>query len=217
MILSATLRDIFKRLLDRYGALFWWPAETPFEVCVGAILTQNTAWTNVEKAIAALKQAGIMSPETLHASDPEQLAHLIRPAGYFNVKSQRLKAFTTWLFLNHQGSLERMFSGDWQELRAELLQLRGIGPETLLYAGHKATFVVDAYTRRLFQRLGLLPDDAGYEQTRAMFMNNLPGDVALFNEYHALIVEQCKRFCRAKPLCNGCPLCDVCPSRSLFP
>jgi len=217
----AALMDIFKRLLDRFGALAWWPAETPFEVCVGAILTQNTAWSNVEKAIIALKQSGIMTPETLHASDPQQLAQLIRPAGYLNVKSQRLKAFMTWLFLNHQGSLERMFSGDWQELRAELLRVRGIGPETadaiLLYAGNKATFVVDAYTRRLFQRLGLLREDAGYEQTRAMFMNTLPEDVALFNEYHALIVEQCKRFCRAKPLCNGCPLCDVCPSRSLFP
>jgi len=221
MSLPAALMDIFTRLLERYGALAWWPAETPFEVCVGAILTQNTAWTNVEKAISALKQAGIMTPETLQASDPQQLAQLIRPAGYLNLKSQRLKAFTTWLFLNHQGSLERMFAGDWQELRVELLRVRGIGPETadaiLLYAGQKATFVVDAYTRRLFQRLGLLPDGAGYEETRAMFMNNLPGEVAMFNEYHALIVEQCKRFCRAKALCDGCPLCKLCPSRSTSP
>jgi endonuclease-3 related protein len=214
-----TLQEIFKRLFDRFGPLKWWPAETPFEVCVGAILTQNTAWSNVEKAISALKQAGIMSPEALHESDPEQLARLIRPAGYFNVKSRRLKDFSTWLFRNYHGSLEQMFTDDWLELRAELLRVRGIGPETadsiLLYAGNKPTFVVDAYTGRLFLRLGLLPEAAGYDYTRALFMSNLPEDVSLFNEYHAQIVQQCKRFCRVKPLCSCCPLCDVCASRLL--
>lgn len=212
-----TLCDIFDRLHDRFGPLNWWPAETPFEVCVGAILTQNTAWTNVEKAISSLKQAGIMTPEVLHGSDPEQLALLIRPAGYFNVKSRRLQDFTAWLFLNHDGSLDSMFAGNWQELRTELLQVRGIGPETadsiLLYAGNKPSFVVDAYTRRLFRRLGLLPEAAGYDEIRALFMNNLPEDVLLFNEYHAQIVEQCKCFCRTKPLCSGCPLFSSCPSR----
>jgi endonuclease-3 related protein len=212
-----TLQEIFDRLLARFGPLHWWPAETPFEVCVGAILTQNTAWTNVEKAIRALKQAGIMTPGTLHGSDQEQLAGLIRPAGYFNVKSRRLKDFTAWLLFHHHGSLEQMFTVDWHDLRAELLGVHGIGPETadsiLLYAGNKPTFVVDAYTRRLFLRLGLLPEAAGYDHTRALFMNNLPEDVALFNEYHAQIVEECKRFCRVKPLCSGCPLCDSCPSR----
>ena len=212
-----SLLEIHNRLLKRFGTLHWWPADTPFEVCVGAILTQNTAWTNVEKAIHALRQAGIMTPEALHNSDPDQLARLIRPAGYFNLKSRRLKDFTTWLFLMHQGSLERMFTVDWQELRAELLGVRGIGPETadsiLLYAGDRPTFVVDAYTRRLFQRLGLLPESAGYDQTRALFMKHLPQDAALFNEYHAQIVEQCKQFCRKKPLCSGCPLFDSCPSR----
>jgi len=211
------LFEIFRLLFERFGPLHWWPADTPFEVCVGAILTQNTAWTNVEKAICALKQAGIMTPATLHDSDPEQLARLIRPAGYFNLKSRRLKDFTTWLDVNHQGSLERMFTVDWQKLRVELLQVRGIGPETadsiLLYAGDRPTFVVDAYTRRLFQRLGLLPESAGYEESRALFMNHLPQDVALFNEYHAQIVQQCKLFCRKKPLCSGCPLFDSCPSR----
>jgi len=212
-----SLLEIFNRLLECFGPLHWWPADTPFEMCVGAILTQNTAWTNVEKAIMALKRAGIMTPETLHNSYPEQLAQLIRPAGYFNVKTRRLKDFTAWLFLNHQGSLDRMFAGNWQELRADLLRVRGIGPETadsiLLYAGNKPTFVVDAYTRRLFRRLGLLPEAAGYDDTRALFMKNLPEDVPLFNEYHAQIVEQCKRFCRARPLCSGCPLCISCPSR----
>jgi endonuclease-3 related protein len=212
-----SLLAVFNRLFDRYGPLKWWPADTPFEVCVGAILTQNTSWINVEKAVTALKQVGIMSPETLHGCDTEQLARLIRPAGYFNVKSRRLKDFTSWLFLNNQGSLERMFAGNWHELREELLRVRGIGPETadsiLLYAGNKPSFVVDAYTRRLFRRLGLLPEAAGYDETRDLFMNSLPEDVQLFNEYHAQIVEQCKQFCRVKPLCSGCPLDNSCPSR----
>jgi endonuclease III related protein len=206
--------DIYRRLSERFGPLSWWPAETPFEVCIGAILTQNTAWTNVEKAISALKQAAIMTPAAVRDVEPEQLAKLIRPAGYFNVKSTRLKAFVSWLLLHHQGSLEQMFAGDWRTLRTELLQVRGIGPETadsiLLYAGNKPTFVVDAYTRRLFHRLGLLPEDAGYDETRALCMTHLPADVQLFNEYHALIVEQCKQFCRKKPLCTGCPLFDGC-------
>lgn len=205
---------IYQGMYERYGALSWWPAETPFEVCIGAILTQNTAWTNVEKAICALKQARIMTPAAMRAIEPEQLALLIRPAGYFNIKSQRLKEFVSWLFLHHGGSLEQMFAGDWRALRADLLRVRGIGPETadsiMLYAGNKPTFVVDAYTRRLFHRLGLLPEDAGYDETRALFMTHLPDDVLLFNEYHALIVEQCKQFCRTKPLCNGCPLFDSC-------
>jgi endonuclease-3 related protein len=218
MITPLPLREIFGRLLAMYGPLGWWPAETPFEVCVGAILTQNTAWTNVEKAISALKQAGIMTPETVNVCDPGLLAGLIRPAGYFNLKSRRLKDFTAWLFLEHQGSLERMFAGDWHVLRTELLRVRGIGPETvdsiLLYAGAKPSFVVDAYTRRLVLRLGMVTASAGYDHIRDLFMTGLPEDVPLFNEYHALIVEQCKRFCRAKPLCSGCPLSDCCPSRS---
>jgi endonuclease-3 related protein len=216
MTVPLSLPEIFRRLCDRFGPLDWWPAETPFEVCVGAILTQNTAWSNVEKAIRALKLEGLMSPDSLHECDPEMLAQLIRPAGYFNVKSQRLKDFTAWLFLYHRGSLEQMFAGNWQKLREELLRVRGIGPETadsiLLYAGNKPSFVVDAYTRRLFRRLGLLPEAAGYDETRALFMNGLSEDVRLFNEYHAQIVQQCKRFCRSKPLCSGCPLGDSCPS-----
>ena len=214
MTIGQQLQDIFTRMLDRYGPLQWWPAETPFEVCVGAILTQNTAWTNVERAIAALKAADLLSAEGLHTVPAEQLAALIRPAGCFNVKSRRLKAFVAWLFEQHGGSLERMFGGDWHELRQELLTVPGIGPETcdsiLLYAGHKPTFVVDAYTRRLFHRLGLLPEKAGYELTRALFMENLPNHAPLFNEYHALIVEHCKRFCKARRRCAGCPLASRC-------
>jgi endonuclease III related protein len=208
------LTDIFEQLLDHHGPLRWWPAETPFEVCVGAILTQNTAWTNVEKAIIALKQADVLNPEGLRDIELEKLATLIRPAGYFNVKSRRLKDFIEWLFAKYGGDLEKMFDREWRILRNEFLKVRGIGPETcdsiLLYAGQKPTFVVDAYTRRLFHRLGLLSVSADYEETRALFMEHLPSDTALFNEYHALIVEQCKQFCRKTPRCDGCPLAIRC-------
>jgi endonuclease-3 related protein len=204
------LLDIFDTLLDAYGPRSWWPAETPFEVCVGAILTQNTNWGNVEKAIANLKDAGILSPEGLRDAVVERLAELIRPAGYFNVKSARLKDFIGWLQGEHGGSLEKMFAGDWRMLREELLTVRGIGPETcdsiILYAGHKPSFVVDAYTRRLFSRLGLIAENAAYESVRTLFMENLPADTELYNEYHALIVQHCKERCRKKPLCAECPL-----------
>ena len=214
MIRLPSLMEVYDRLFEQYGPRHWWPAETPFEVCIGAILTQNTAWTNVEKAIAALKVNDCLSPEALRDAAPDDLAALIRPAGYFNLKSRRLKDFVDWLFRCHDGSLEGMFAGDWQELRAELLHVRGIGPETadsiLLYAGGRPTFVVDAYTRRLFRRLGMLAESTGYDEMRSLFMGTLLPDVQLFNEYHALIVEQCKRFCRTRPVCCGCPLQEVC-------
>lgn len=209
------LMAVFERLHTRFGPLHWWPADTPFEVCIGAILTQNTAWTNVEKAIVNLKGAGMLTPAAIRDCPADRLADLIRPAGYFNVKSRRLKDFVDWLFLHHDGSLEQLFSGDWQHLRTELLKVRGIGPETadsiLLYAGGQPTFVVDAYTRRLFHRLGWLTESAGYDLTRRLFMTTLPANVPLFNEYHAQIVEQCKRYCRVRPLCTDCPLQARCP------
>jgi len=205
-----TLLEIFDILHSAYGPRHWWPAETPFEVCVGAILTQNTNWGNVEKAIANLKREGLLSPEKLQNLPVSRLAALIRPAGFFNVKSARLKDFLAWLFTAHGGSLEELFSGDWRELRTELLAVRGIGPETadsiLLYAGQKASFVVDAYTKRLFSRLGLVGSIVGYDQLRDLFIAHLPADVELFNEYHALIVEHCKTRCRTKPLCGECVL-----------
>ena len=209
------LPEIFDTLLDAYGPRFWWPAESPFEVCVGAILTQNTNWANVEKAIANLKEAGLLTAEGLRDVALERLAELIRPAGYFNVKSIRLKDFIGWLYGEHGGNLEAMFAGDWQRLRQELLGVRGIGPETcdsiLLYAGHKPSFVVDSYTKRLFSRLGLFSENAAYEEFRALFMRNLPSDTELYNEYHALIVQHCKEHCRTKPLCAECPLLPRCP------
>ena len=205
--------ELFEALQKRYGARHWWPADTPFEVCVGAILTQNTNWGNVEKAIANLKREGLLSVDALWEIDQERLAELIRPSGFFNVKSARLKGFLGW-FQERYGSLDAMFSGDWRTLREELIAVKGIGPETcdsiLLYAGGKPSFVVDAYTRRLFSRLGLVREEDDYHRVRALFMDTLPCDVALFNEYHALIVEQCKRHCKKKPSCDGCPLHGLC-------
>jgi len=208
--MRTVLLEIFDILHAAYGPRFWWPAESPFEVCVGAILTQNTNWGNVEKAIVNLKREGLLSPEGLRDIPSERLSELIRPAGYFNVKSVRLKDFIGWLFAEYGGSLEGMFSGDWRELRVVLLKVRGIGPETcdsiLLYAGHKPSFVVDAYTKRLFSRLDLISSTATYDEVRDLFMGNVPADVELFNEYHALIVQHCKERCRTKPLCGECML-----------
>ena len=209
-MMKETLLHIFELLLAQYGPLHWWPAETPFEICVGAILTQNTNWRNVEKAIVNLKQAGVLTAEAFRDLPRERLAALIKPAGFFNVKSVRLQEFIRWLYGGYGGSLENMFSGDWRELREEMLKVKGIGRETcdsiLLYAGHKPTFVVDAYTVRLFSRLGLVRENAGYEEVRSLFMMNLPGDAGLFNEYHALIVQHGKDHCRKKPGCKGCVL-----------
>ncbi|MBT1073796.1 endonuclease III domain-containing protein [Geobacter grbiciae] len=215
-MLDAVLLEIFDTLHAAYGPRHWWPADTPFEVCVGAILTQNTNWGNVEKAIVNLKRGGLLSPEALRDVSVGLLAEAIRPAGYFNVKSLRLKDFVGYLWERHGGSLERMFAGDWHALREELLGVRGVGPETadsiLLYAGGKPTFVVDAYTKRLFAALGILNGSAGYDEVRDLFMANLPPDVRLFNEYHALIVEHGKRHCRKRPLCPGCGLHLFCRS-----
>lgn len=208
------LLQIYERLFQQYGPRHWWPAETPFEVCVGAILTQNTNWGNVEKAIANLKEARLLTPGALRAVPVRELAEVIRPAGFFNVKSVRLKEFVAFLFARYEGDLARMFAGEWRELREALLGVRGIGRETcdsiLLYAGGKPTFVVDAYTKRLLAALGLAVPTAGYEEVRALFMENLPNDPQLFNEYHALIVEHCKVHCRKKPRCSGCALHLLC-------
>jgi len=208
------LQKVFSTLLTTYGPRHWWPGETPFEVCVGAILTQNTNWGNVEKAIANLKAADRLSITGMHSLVPDELAALIRPAGYFNVKARRLQAFTGFVQQNYHGSLDRLFTGPWQETRQELLAVKGIGPETadsiLLYAGQKPSFVVDAYTRRIFSRLGLVDNQVSYDRLRDYFMDRLPLDTALFNEYHALIVELGKQTCRPKPQCRDCCLLGSC-------
>lgn len=212
------LMQIFDTLLSRYGPRHWWPGETPFEVCVGAILTQNTNWGNVEKAINNLKQAGLLSITGIALLADVELAALIRPAGYFNIKAARLKEFVGFLQQEHQGSLDRLFSKPWQQTRQELLAVKGIGPETadamLLYAGDKPSFVVDTYTRRIFGRLGLVAADIGYDELRNHFMGQLTSDIRLFNEYHALIVELGKSVCRPAPRCNVCCLAGYCPESS---
>lgn len=205
---------IFNLLHRHYGPLSWWPADTPFEVCIGAILTQNTNWGNVEKAIANLRRASLLTPEAIMAVPVETLAEAIRPSGYYNVKSRRLKDFVSHLCGRYQGNLDRMFGRPWEELRGELLGVKGIGRETcdsmLLYAGNIPSFVVDAYTVRLFTRLGILSGTPGYEDVRAIFMVNLASDASLYNEYHAVIVRHCKEFCRKTPLCGGCVARGAC-------
>lgn len=208
------LMELFDCLCSNYGPLYWWPGETPFEVCVGAILTQNTNWGNVEKAIANLKGSGNLSLAAISSLPDEQLAELIRPAGYFNVKARRLKEFVGFVNKSADGDLEKLFSRDMEQLRAELLSVRGIGPETadsmLLYAGNHPSFVVDAYTGRIFSRLGLVPESTGYDQLREYFMASLSNESSLFNEYHALIVEHGKAVCRPRPRCEICLFSDRC-------
>jgi endonuclease-3 related protein len=210
------LYDIFNRLAAHFGPLHWWPAQTPFEVVIGAILTQNTAWRNVEYAIANLQAAGVLAPAALRAIERGELESLIRPAGFFRQKAERLQLFVEHLFARHGGELAALLAGPLEAVRAELLACKGMGPETadsiLLYAGNRPSFVIDAYTRRLFTRLGLLHGNEGYESIRSLFMDNLPHETDLFNEYHALIVEECKVFCRKRtPLCPSCPLLACCP------
>jgi len=204
------LLKIFERLYLFYGPQHWWPGETPFEIAVGAILTQNTNWGNVEKAITNLKAAGLLSPEKLEEIQEGRLAELIRPAGYFNIKAKRLKAFISLLMNSYQGSMKKMKKEDLQYLRHKLLEVNGIGPETadsiLLYALGKPVFVIDAYTRRVLSRHNILPYDAPYEEYQRLFHDGLDEDVPLFNEYHALFVRVGKDFCRPKPRCEDCPL-----------
>lgn len=209
-MISQQLIEIYQLLLGRFGPQHWWPGETQFEIITGAILTQNTNWTNVEKAIANLKSAHLLTPEKLFNLDISQLAQLIRPAGYYNIKAKRLKNFLSWLFNNHASRLANLENLDTNQLRTELLSITGIGRETadsiLLYAFNREIFVVDAYTARVAIRHGLIGHGADYEQLRDLFQSNLPADSKLFNEYHALLVRVGKEFCRPKAACSNCPL-----------
>jgi endonuclease III related protein len=181
---------------------------------VGAILTQSAAWQNVENAIVNLKTAGVMSPAAVRYTPLSELAQLIHSTGYYNAKAARLKALVTWLAVAYHDDLEKMFVADTAALRRELLAVHGVGPETadsiLLYAGNKPAFVIDAYTRRIFSRLGLTPAKDTYGNYQALFSINLPQDTRLFNEYHALIVRHAKEHCHNKPVCTNCCLKDIC-------
>ncbi|MBO8141064.1 MAG: endonuclease III domain-containing protein [Firmicutes bacterium] len=211
-----SLEEVFARLLDRYGPQHWWPAETPFEIVVGAILTQATSWRNVEKAIGRMKEAGLLEPARVLVVPVAELEEAIRPAGYFRAKACTLKRFCTLLNDRYGGDLARMLAAPAATLRRELLRVRGVGPETadsiLLYAGGYPVFVIDAYTRRIFSRTGLIgPPSDRYDDWQAEFHRNLPPDPELFGEYHALLVALAKDCCRKRrPQCGRCPLQDGC-------
>ncbi|HNR33019.1 MAG TPA: endonuclease III domain-containing protein [Candidatus Hydrogenedentes bacterium] len=213
--MRVALEDIYRRLLRHFGPTHWWPGDTPFEIAIGAILTQNTAWSNVERAIANLKRERLLRPRAMLACPRDRLEAAIRPSGYFRQKAERLRIFCDYLTTRYGGSMRRMARRPVEVLREELLAIKGIGPETaddiLLYACEKPVFVVDAYTRRILSRHGLVSPKTGYEELRAVFETNLPPEVALFKEYHGLIVYVGKDFCRKTPRCEGCPLAPILP------
>ena len=206
------LMNIYQKLYQAYGPRDWWPAETSFEVMVGAILTQNTSWRNVEKAIQKLKGKGVLNPEGIHDLKKTQLASLIKSSGYYRIKADRLKAFVNFLFEEFDGDLKRMGRERLGELREKLLGVKGIGPETadsiLLYGLKKSIFVIDAYTKRILSRHKMILENTAYEEVQKLFMEHLPLDEKLFNEYHALLVHLGKTVCKKIPRCDICPLRD---------
>ena len=213
--MTSDLYEIYDRLLAAFGPQQWWPGETPFEVMVGAVLVQNTNWKNVERAIENLAEAGLLSLEKLHELEAEELAELIRPAGYYRLKAKRLKNLITFIFEQYDGSLDTMFAADIESLREGLLSVKGVGPETadsiVLYAAEKPTFVVDNYTARVWKRHGWIEFEADYYTLKDHFESSLERDTQLFNEYHALIVRVGKEFCGKQPKCDACPLADLLP------
>ena len=209
--------EVYQRLYEEYGPQHWWPAETQLEVVLGAILTQSAAWGNVEKALARLKEADCWSVESLRNVEEEQLAEIIRPSGYFNAKARKLKAFISHLWEHHDGDLAGMLAQEGAVLRRELLSIHGIGDETaddiLLYAGGHTYFVIDTYTRRILNRLGVQPENDTYAGYQQMFHCNLPADTPLYNEYHALLDRHAKEACQKSfPACQSCCLRDMCPT-----
>jgi endonuclease-3 related protein len=214
------LMTVYDFLYRQFGPQHWWPADSPFEVSVGAILTQQVSWNNVERAISNLKHAGLLDPFKIQAISLGSLEELIKPTGFYRVKARRLKAFVNFLCSRFEGSMESMFQIPGQDLRTMLLSVFGIGPETadsiLLYAGGVPVFVVDAYTMRLIDRLGIVvgyESKPSYDRVQSLFHDNLPRDAYLYNEYHALIVALCKDKCKAgNPCCKDCCLLDICSS-----
>ncbi len=204
------LLDLYARLYEAFGPRHWWPGDSRFEIAVGAILTQNTAWRNVTKAITNLKANNLLSPHALHRVPVQELSAVIRPAGYYNIKARRLKHFMQFLFEESDGDLNELLGEDLASLRERLLSVNGIGPETadsiLLYAGNKPTFVVDAYTRRILVRHNLIPEEGPYDELQSFFMDCLEPDPNMFNEFHALLVHLGHTYCvRKEPKCAECP------------
>ena len=207
------LWKIYETLDRHFGNLHWWPGETPFEIAVGAILTQNTNWKNVEIAIKELKSKGLLVPDKLLETEDNIVAELIRASGYYNIKTKRLKAFLHFLSAEYEGKMDKMFEEDLWVLRDNLLGVHGIGEETadsiLLYAGNRPIFVVDSYTRRILERAEIINREWSYRSIQELFMIHLPHNAELFNQYHALLVNTGKHFCRKNPLCPQCPLGEV--------
>jgi len=217
------LMQVYQRLYRRYGPQGWWPGDGPLDVVIGAILTQSAAWTNVEKALQNLKDAGCWSLEAIDRCAQEDLASIVRPSGYFNAKARKLKAFAHHVCHHYGGRLEAFFNQETVELRSELLSIHGIGPETaddiLVYAAGKPSFVIDAYTRRIMERMGLINPGkkASYEECQSRFQESLPADAQLYNEYHALLDQHAKVACTKVPRCPNCCLLDLClTGRSLY-
>ncbi len=204
------LMEIYHKLFKTYGPRHWWPGETPFEVMVGAILTQNTSWRNVERAIQELKHRGVLNAKGMHQLRKSQLAPLIRSSGYYRIKAERLKAFVRFYFEEYNGDIEKMGEERLPVLRRKLLGVNGIGPETadsiILYGLNKPIFVVDAYTKRILSRHGMISGSLSYEEIQRLFMKHLPPNKKLFNEYHALLVHLGKTLCKKVPRCDVCPL-----------
>jgi endonuclease-3 related protein len=202
--------EMFETLLSHFGPQRWWPAETELEMMVGAVLTQNTNWKNVEKALINLKKENLLSLHKLSTLSISELAALIRPAGYFNIKAKRLKSLIDFIVEHYEAELSLFFKEENKALREGLLSVKGIGPETadsiLLYAVRRPIFVVDAYTHRIMTRHGMTDEQVSYHELQSLFMDHLPEDTALFNEFHALLVKTGKDYCRRKPLCHICPL-----------
>jgi endonuclease-3 related protein len=208
--MNQTLMEMFESLLDHFGPQRWWPAETELEMMVGAVLTQNTNWKNVEKALKNLKKDNLLSLHKLSTLSISKMAEAIRPAGYYNIKAKRLKNLIDFIVERYQTDLSMFLKEETQTLREGLLSVKGIGPETadsiLLYAVRRPVFVIDAYTHRILVRHGMSDEQASYHELQALFMDHLPDDSALFNEFHALLVKTGKEYCRRKPLCHICPL-----------
>ncbi len=202
--------EVYGLLLSEFGPQNWWPAETELEMMIGAVLTQNTAWNNAERAIQNLKNKNLLSVNSLYEMSPDILAEYIKPAGYYNLKAKRLKSLVRLIKEGFDGNIEKLFSLDTESLRKSLLSVNGIGMETadsiVLYGAGRSVFVVDAYTYRILARHGLIYEEAGYEDIQVFFMDNLDNDAELFKEFHALIVKAGKEFCKKKPLCSQCPL-----------
>ncbi len=219
MSCMSVLTGIYDKLYDAFGAQHWWPGQTPFEIALGAILTQNTNWENVRKAINNLREADCLTSRRVYETPPGQLAELLRPSGFFNVKTRRVMAFVRFLEDAYGGDIENMRPVDTPTLRQQLLDIHGIGPETadsiLLYALDRPVFVIDAYTKRVLSRHGVLDFKCTYDEFQRLFYDSLPANVALYNEYHALLVRTGKLYCKPKPLCYGssdiieCPLLDI--------